>query len=455
MSSTRSVLYFSLVLSILSLLALGYTLIYHGDFIAHNIIFNSAIALFDVVVLVYAVYTIIYVSKGMAQWENFKKHFPRDGEEPKLRGGMRLLCGRLQDLVSFDEGERTAAVSLISKALDWRVDFIFYAAGATISLGLLGTFFGLTFTMDGIRGSIDILSSSDQVDAKLLVTSLAAPLGGMATAFSSSMFGLASSICAGLLAHFMGRATDGWVYDVEKWSFVASGENAADMIGEDHVADATGRAVNRLAAVLSRHVNVAREDSMRLVDVAGGFVQGQIAQQQTLEKILKAFEQQSDVINKSVVTILDTVAGNSDALKRVLEVTQNGSEAVIRLTDASEANSAFIARATEAAERNSESVAQTVAQVSQVRVEFIGGLESLLQKLVQIEKNTLAIEHQTSRVVLNGNEQQAALEMAAQVLRAQQQAVMEGMRDLTEARVSIVSAVKAAQKAVADPYVKG
>ena len=124
MRSTRSVLYFSLLLAMLSLFALLYTLIFHGDFVAHNIVFNSIIACFDVIVLSYALYTIFYLKRGMAQWQKFKRSFPRDNEEPVLKGCMRLLRGRLRDLISFNEDERNSAISLVSTALDWRVDFL-------------------------------------------------------------------------------------------------------------------------------------------------------------------------------------------------------------------------------------------------------------------------------------------------------------------------------------------
>lgn len=455
MKSTRSVLYFSLVLALLSLFALVYTLVMHGDFVAHNIIFNSIIAFFDAIVLVYAIYTLFYLRSGMKQWEGFKRNFPRDGDEPFLKGGMRLLRGRLRDLISFNEDERNSAVSLVAKALDWRVDFLFYAAGAVISMGLLGTFFGLTFTMEGIRGSINVLSSADEIQAKSLVNSLAAPLGGMATAFSSSMFGLGSSICTGLIAHFMGRTTDGWVYDIEKWSFVASGEEASRMAGETGTIDATTRAINRLAAVLSRHVELSRQDTSKFIAISGNFVQGQAIQQETMEKMLGVVSQQSENNKRSVETILSTVTANGEATRQLVELIQNSYQMLSGLSDAVKTNSAYIARSTEAQEGNSQTVAQVIGNLNQTRVEFLTSLEAVLDKLKQIQNNTSSIEQSANGLVSHSNEQQEALENATQIMRVQQKAIMEGMRDLTEARVSIVSAVRAAQKLGEVPHTKG
>ena len=455
MRSTRSVLYFSLLLAMLSLIALLYTLIFHGDFVAHNIIFNSIIACFDVIVLSYALYTIFYLQRGMVQWQKFKQNFPHEGDEPVLKGGMRLLRGRLRDLISFNEDERNSAISLVSTALDWRVDFLFYAAGAVISMGLLGTFFGLTFTMEGIRGSIDVLSSADEIQAKSLVNSLAAPLGGMATAFSSSMFGLGSSICVGLIAHFMGRTTEGWVYDIEKWSFVASGEEASKMAGETGTIDATTRAINRLAAVLSRHVEFSHEDTGKFIEISSSFVEGQAIQQQTMEKMLTVVTEQSESNKRSVETILNTVTSNAEATKQIIEIIGNNYQALSELSDIAKTNSAYIARGIESQENNNQTVAQAIAGLNQIRIEFLTSLETISNKLQEIQRDTGSIEQSAANLLTHSVQQEKALENANQVMHTQQKAIMEGMRDLTEARVSIVSAIKAAQKVSDVPPTKG
>ncbi len=90
MKSTRSVLYFSLVLTLLSLAALLYTLIFHGDFVAHNIIFNSIIACFDAIVLLYTLYNVYFLRSGINQWEVLKRHFPPEKVEvARWSGGGR------------------------------------------------------------------------------------------------------------------------------------------------------------------------------------------------------------------------------------------------------------------------------------------------------------------------------------------------------------------------------
>jgi hypothetical protein len=70
-----------------------------------------------------------------------------------------------------------------------------YLIGLLIFLGLLGTFWGLLETVNAVGDTIAGLSGSAGDPAALfedLKRGLETPLSGMGTAFSSSLFGLAS-----------------------------------------------------------------------------------------------------------------------------------------------------------------------------------------------------------------------------------------------------------------------
>ena len=85
-----------------------------------------------------------------------------------------------------------------------------YLAGTLIVLGLLGTFWGLLQTVQGVRGIIDTLSAREYGDVAAFVTALrsrmAVPIDGMALAFSTSLFGLAASLVLGFAETQLGRA---------------------------------------------------------------------------------------------------------------------------------------------------------------------------------------------------------------------------------------------------------
>ena len=92
--------------------------------------------------------------------------------------------------------------------------------GLLVFLGLLGTFWGLLITVSSVGqvvGGID--TSSSNIDAMMgeLKEGLNAPIAGMATAFSSSLFGLAGSLIIGFLDLQLGQASGRFFNDVEDW----------------------------------------------------------------------------------------------------------------------------------------------------------------------------------------------------------------------------------------------
>ena len=87
-------------------------------------------------------------------------------------------------------------------------------------LGLLGTFYGLLETVRSVGGVIGTLnvSASDLARAFAdLKAGLESPLHGMATAFSSSLFGLAGSLVLGFLDLQAGQAQNRFYNDLEEW----------------------------------------------------------------------------------------------------------------------------------------------------------------------------------------------------------------------------------------------
>ena len=89
----------------------------------------------------------------------------------------------------------------IANRLDEARDITRYLTGLLVFLGLLGTFWGLLATIGSIGQTIQALDpgtgdADDVLDA--LKAGLSAPLAGMGTAFSSSLFGLSGSLVARL-----------------------------------------------------------------------------------------------------------------------------------------------------------------------------------------------------------------------------------------------------------------
>ncbi len=90
-----------------------------------------------------------------------------------------------------------------------------------IFLGLLGTFYGLATTVPALVDTIKSLAPKEGeggvVVFSRLMTGLEKQLGGMGTAFSSSLLGLAGSLVVGLLEIFAGHGQNRFYRELEEW----------------------------------------------------------------------------------------------------------------------------------------------------------------------------------------------------------------------------------------------
>ncbi len=95
-----------------------------------------------------------------------------------------------------------------------------YIGNTLIFLGLLGTFYGLATTVPALVETIRSLSPEDGQGADVfnrLQAGLESQLGGMGTAFSSSLLGLAGSLVVGLLELFVTQGQNRFFRELEEW----------------------------------------------------------------------------------------------------------------------------------------------------------------------------------------------------------------------------------------------
>ena len=96
-----------------------------------------------------------------------------------------------------------------------------YMIGLLIFLGLLGTVWGLLQTIGAVGNVVDGLSSTNNANLDRMMEQLRSgldePLSGMATAFSSSLFGLTGSLVLGFLDLQLGQAMGRFFNEVEDW----------------------------------------------------------------------------------------------------------------------------------------------------------------------------------------------------------------------------------------------
>lgn len=140
---------------------------------------------------------------------------------PRLLSPMATMFGdRRGGRVSLSAMSLRTLLDGIGSRLDETRETSRYMIGLLVFLGLLGTFYGLLETVQSVKGVIGGLSIAGGDAARAfddLKMRLEMPLGGMSTAFSASLFGLAGSLVLGFLDLQAGLAQNRFYQDLEEW----------------------------------------------------------------------------------------------------------------------------------------------------------------------------------------------------------------------------------------------
>ncbi|MBI9080928.1 MAG: hypothetical protein JEY79_14465 [Pseudodesulfovibrio sp.] len=128
-------------------------------------------------------------------------------------------------VIVHSTSEIRSMVEGFEQSVSSRAKLVSFLGGFLVLLGLLGTFLGLTITLQSMGIILSKLagglqnSSNDsilQVMVELIVR-LKEPMEGMGTAFSTSLFGLAGSGLVGVLAMILSRVHDQLKWYLESW----------------------------------------------------------------------------------------------------------------------------------------------------------------------------------------------------------------------------------------------
>ena len=251
-----------------------------------------------------------------------------DGPNPLSGNGPRLLSPMARML--SESRSRGGKFSLSAQAMRTLLDGIAsrleesrdlarYFIGLSIFLGLLGTFWGLLGTVASVGDVIRNLSISGDDIALVfndLKAGLEAPLSGMGTAFSSSLFGLAGSLILGFLDLQAGQAQNAFYNDLEEWlsgmTRLSSGAGVAD--GEQGVSayteallEQTAESLDELQRILGRSEEsriAANQQFATMNDKLSLLTEQMKAEQQVLLKVAGN--------QKDLAPLLDKIAGLGD-----------------------------------------------------------------------------------------------------------------------------------------------
>ena len=144
----------------------------------------------------------------------------KGAQAPTLLASMANMLRNQSGPFTLSTNVTGAILDSIGSRLDEARDTSRYLVGLLIFLGLLGTFWGLLGTIQSVGetiGSLDTSGAGGVAVFDALKQGLQAPLQGMGTAFSSSLFGLAGSLILGFLDLQSSQSQNRFLHETEEW----------------------------------------------------------------------------------------------------------------------------------------------------------------------------------------------------------------------------------------------
>ena len=140
---------------------------------------------------------------------------------PRLLAPLAGMLGSRSKLTQISTTSARSILDSVASRMDEARDITRYLSNLLIFLGLLGTFFGLAITVPAVVETIRSLAPSESEGGvevfSRLMAGLEEQLGGMGTAFSSSLLGLAGSLVVGFLDLLAGHGQNRFYRELEEW----------------------------------------------------------------------------------------------------------------------------------------------------------------------------------------------------------------------------------------------
>jgi biopolymer transport protein ExbB/TolQ len=231
-----------------------------------------------------------------------------------LLAPMKALLSRSTSMALSTSSMRTMLDSIATR-LDETRDISRYLIGLLVFLGLLGTFWGLLQTIGSIGDTIQSLDPGSGDAAAVLdslKSGLSAPLAGMGTAFSSSLFGLAGSLVLGFLDLQAGRAQTRFYTELENWL-----SSVTDLSSDIIVADpAKAGSADEIRALSERLRNLQETGGSNprvatamanLADGISGLVKNMRSEQQIMRDWVEAQSEEQKAMRNTLEKIADAL----------------------------------------------------------------------------------------------------------------------------------------------------
>jgi len=187
-----------------------------------NTVLNGVILGVLMIGIIHAFRTVTMLRGEIAWIESFRHDntIVSSAAAPRLLAPMATMLGESSGRISLSTIAMRSLLDGIASRLDESREISRYMIGLLVFLGLLGTFWGLLETVQAVGsvvGGLNIAGADLSSAFNDMKQGLQAPISGMGTAFSSSLFGLAGSLVLGFLELQAGQAQNRFYNELEEW----------------------------------------------------------------------------------------------------------------------------------------------------------------------------------------------------------------------------------------------
>lgn len=257
---------------------------------------------------------------------------------PRLLAPLAALLRSRGARMQISASSSRSILDSVATRIDEARDITRYLVNLLIFLGLLGTFYGLATTVPAVVETIRNLAPKEGEDAmqvfEKLMGGLEAQLGGMGTAFSSSLLGLAGSLVVGLLELFASHGQNRFYRELEEWlssitrlGFSSGDGDGGDISGLGGVMDQVARQLETL-----QNLFVQADVSRSLADERLGSLTDAV---KDLSAKVQSGSHMQDQLAQIAITqtgVLNRIADGQDSFAPVLaKVGEDGLDAESRM----------------------------------------------------------------------------------------------------------------------------
>ena len=242
---------------------------------------------------------------------------------PRILAPLEALLRDKQSRRNINPLSARSILDSVATRLDEVRDITRYIINLLIFLGLLGTFYGLATTVPAVVETIKSLAPKEgQTGLEVfegLMVGLESQLGGMGTAFASSLLGLAGSLVVGLLELFAGHGQNRFYMELEEWlssiskigqSFYETENPNAPISSSESVINSFENKLNHLIELLENNGNQSFNNHIQINELT-----------KSIEKLILNEKEVSNSSSDNGVynqTDLNTLINNQDNLVNLI-----------------------------------------------------------------------------------------------------------------------------------------